>query len=87
MDMHAVIADISVERRIAHAFRPYVGVGADGVFVRETTNTVNLSSENHLVPHLFGGIDVTVLGRVTLGAEFTLGARQSTQVQVGAVLF
>ncbi|MEW5916966.1 MAG: hypothetical protein AB1762_11195 [Gemmatimonadota bacterium] len=87
MDMHAITADVSVERRIAQTFRPYLGVGADGVFARETTNSVALNSENHIVPHLFGGIDVTVLGRVTLGAEFTLGARQSTQIQVGALLF
>jgi hypothetical protein len=87
MDMHAVTADVSAERRIAQVFRPYIGLGADGVLARETSDAVNLKTERQIVPHAFGGIDVTVLGRATMGAEFTLGARPSIQFQVGAIVF
>ena len=87
MDMHALTADVSIERRVAGGFRPYIGVGADGVFVRETSDAVALRDEREFVPHAFAGFEVTVLRRITLGAEHTRGALSSTQVQVGAVLF
>ncbi|HSQ31231.1 MAG TPA: hypothetical protein VLN49_15330 [Gemmatimonadaceae bacterium] len=87
MDMHAVTADVSVGRTVWYGIRPYVGLGADGVLARETSNAVNLRNENLIVPHVFGGFDVTLLRRVTLGAEFTQGALPSAQVQLGAVLF
>ncbi len=87
MDMHAVTADVSVGRTLWHGIRPYVGLGADGVLARETSNAVNLRSENIIAPHVFGGFDVTLLRRVSLGAEFTQGALPSAQVQLGAVLF
>jgi hypothetical protein len=86
MDMHAVTADVSVGRTVWYGIRPYVGLGADGVLARETSNAVNLQTENIIAPHVFGGFDVT-LRRVSLGAEFTQGALPSVQVQVGAVLF
>ena len=87
MDMHALTADVSVDRRLWHVFRPYVGLGADGVFARETTDAVSLRRETTIVPHLLGGLDVTVWERLSLGAEFTLGARPSAQVQIGGVVF
>ncbi|HSA56594.1 MAG TPA: hypothetical protein VLE53_12875 [Gemmatimonadaceae bacterium] len=86
MDMHALTADVSVERRFGRLFRPYVGLGADAVYARETSDVVNLRTERSVVPHVLGGLDVT-LGRVTLGAEYTVGARSSMQVQVGALVF
>jgi hypothetical protein len=86
MDMHALTADVSVERRVGGIFRPYLGLGADAVFARETSSTVNLRDETSVVPHLLSGVDMN-LGRVTLGAEFTWGARSSMQVQVGALVF
>lgn len=87
MDMHAVTADVSAERTLWGFVRPYVGAGADGVFARETSDAVNLHNENMVVPHVFGGLDVTVAHRVTIGAEFTKGALSTTQLQVGAVVF
>jgi opacity protein-like surface antigen len=87
MDMHALTADVSVDRTLWHVARPYVGLGADGVFVRETSGAVSLGSETVIAPHLFGGVDVTVWKRLNLGAEFTLGARPSAQVQIGGVVF
>ena len=87
MSMHALTADVSVDRRLWHAVTPYVGLGADGVFVRETSDAVNLRRETILAPHLFGGLDVMLWERLSLGAEFTLGARPSAQVQVGGVAF
>lgn len=87
MDMHALTADVSVERRFWNVVRPYVGAGADGVLTRETSDAVNLHNENTVVPHVFGGVELTVLRRITLGAEFTRGAVSSAQVQVGAVAF
>lgn len=87
MDMHAITADISMERRMGSFLRPYVGLGADAVYARETSSTVNLRNEATVVPHLIGGLDVRLPGRVTLGAEYTMGARSSMAVQVGAVVF
>jgi hypothetical protein len=87
MDMHALTADVSVERTLWQVARPYVGLGADGVFTRETSDAVDLRSEISIAPHLFGGVDVTVWKRLNLGAEFTLGARPSAQLQVGGVAF
>ena len=85
--MHALTADVSVDRLLRHVVRPYAGLGADGVFVRETSDAVNLRSETVIAPHLFGGLDVTVWRRLNFGAEFTLGARPSAQVHVGGVAF
>lgn len=87
MDMHAFTADVSMERRFGGTFRPYLGVGADAVLARETSGTVDLRSVTSIVPHLIGGVDVTVLGRLTLGAEYTVGARTSMAIQVGALVF
>jgi hypothetical protein len=87
MDMHAITADVSVSRRLGHDLRPYVGLGADGVFVRETSDAVDLRSERTVAPHVFGGFDATVWGRLSLGAELALGARPSAQLQLGALLF
>ncbi|MGE5731941.1 MAG: outer membrane beta-barrel protein [Gemmatimonas sp.] len=87
MDMHALTADVSIERRIGWGLRPYVGVGADGVYVRETSDAVNLRNETTIAPHVFAGVGATVLRRVNLGAEFTIGALPSAQVQVAAVVF
>jgi hypothetical protein len=87
MDMHAATADVSIERHIAWGLRPYVGVGADGVYARETSSAVNLHNESVIAPHAFAGLNATVFRRINLGAEFTMGALPSAQVQVAAVLF
>jgi hypothetical protein len=86
MDMHALTVDVSVGRRLGSLVRPYVGVGADGVLARETSDAVSLRSEAIVAPHLIGGVEVG-LGRLVLGTELTLGARPSVQVQIGAVAF
>ncbi|HKZ17508.1 MAG TPA: hypothetical protein VJ161_08610 [Geobacteraceae bacterium] len=85
MDMHAFTADVSVERRVWQILRPYMGLGSDVVFARETSDAVDLSSESLIVPHLFAGFETTFWRHVSLGAEFTLGTLQSVQVQVAAV--
>lgn len=85
MDMHALTADVSLERRLGR-IRPYVGLGADAVLARETSDVVDLRTEKTVVPHLLSGVEVK-LGRASLGAEFTWGARSSMAVQVGAVVF
>jgi opacity protein-like surface antigen len=85
MDMHALTADVSLERRFWRGFTPYVGLGSDAVFVRETSDAVALRRENIVAPHLFGGFDVKVWQHLALGAEFTLGALPSQQVKVAVV--
>ena len=87
MDMHSGTIDVAVGRQYWGLLRPYVGVGGDGVFARETSDAVNLRSENMFVPHVFGGADITLWRRVTVGAEVSRGALWSTQLQVGAVAF
>src|SRR5690606_23851652 len=56
--------------------RPYVGLGADAVLARETSDVVDLRTEKAVVPHLLTGFEVS-LGRASLGAEFTWGALPS----------
>lgn len=87
MDMHALTADVSVGRRVRRGLRAYAGLGADGVFARETSDAVDLRDERVVVPHLFGGVDAAVGRRVSVGAEFTLGPRPTAHLQVGAVAF
>ena len=87
MDMHALTADVSVGRKLWRVVTPYVGVGADGVYARETSNAVNLRNETAIAPHFFGGVNVMLWGRVTLGAEYTRGPVASSQAQIAAVLF
>lgn len=86
MDMHAATADVSVGRKFG-LLRPYVGLGADGVYARETSSAVNLGNEFSVVPHAFGGVDMTLWNRVSVGAEYTRGVIASTHIQVGAILF
>ena len=85
MDMHALTVDVSAGRSLG-VVMPYVGVGADGVLARETSDAGRLRRETIVAPHLIAGVDVG-LGRMALGAELTLGARPSVQVQIGAVAF
>jgi opacity protein-like surface antigen len=87
MDMNALTANVSVERRVRNRVRPYGGFGADIVLVNETSDAVNLRSERIVVPHVFAGVDVPLLQRVTVGVEIMRGALTTTQLQVGAVLF
>ena len=86
MDMHALTVDVSAGRRVGSVVRPYVGVGADAVLATETSDSVSLRREMVVAPHVLGGVEVG-LGRMVVGAELTLGARPSVQVQVGAVAF
>jgi len=87
MDMHALTTDVSVGRRLWRTVHSYAGLGADGLLVRETSDAVRLRGGLTVVPHLFAGVDATVLRRVNLGAEFTASARPSVQVHVGGVAF
>ena len=87
MDMHALTTDVSIERKLWRGIRAYGGVGADAVYARETTDSVRLNDEAIVASHAFAGAAVTLLGRVDVGAEFTLGARPSMQLQVAARVF
>lgn len=87
MSMHAFTADISADRRVWHDVRTYAGVGAEAVIARETSAAVNLRDETVLVPHLFAGVDALIRSRLSVGAEFALGALPSLHLQVGGILF
>lgn len=87
MDMHALTADVSIDRAFWQIVRPYVGLGADAVYVRETSDAVNLRDERSVTPHAFGGVEVTLWQRLSIGAEFTVGARPSAQVQIAGLVF
>ena len=87
MNMDAATADISVGRRLRGVAMPYAGLGADAVFARETSDAVDLRSETVVAPHVFGGVELVLWRRLRVAAELTLGARTSTQVQVGGVAF
>jgi hypothetical protein len=81
MDMHAVSADVSVGRTFWNAVTPYLGVGSDAVYVRETSDAVDLRSEALVVPRLTAGLEARYW-HVTVGAEAQLSAITSYQAQV-----
>lgn len=87
MDMHALTADLSLSRRLGRVVHPYAGVGADVVLTRETSDVVALRRENKVVPHVFGGFDAVVWGRLSVGAELAWGARPTAHVHVGGIAF
>lgn len=87
MDMHAVTADVSVGRTFWKPLRTYVGAGADAALARETSSAVALSTEKVVVPHGFVGAELAIGRRMTLGAEYTAGARPSVQLQVAGIAF
>jgi hypothetical protein len=72
-------------RSAGHAFRnlitPYVGLGADGVLARETSQAVNLQTETQFVPHAVGGLELR-FWHVALGGEVQVAALTSLQLQV-----
>lgn len=84
MDMHAVGADVSLGRTFWRILTPYVGVGADAVLARETSDAVNLRTERVVVPHATVGVEARTW-HVAIGAEAQLATVSSYQVQVSAV--
>ena len=84
MDMHAVTADVAAGHTLWKAFTPYVGVGGDVVWARETSDAVALHSETVPVSRAFGGAEVR-LWHVELGAEAQFGALTTYQLKVAAV--
>jgi opacity protein-like surface antigen len=84
MSMDAVTADVAAGRTFRGWFTPYLGVGADAVLARETSNAVALQDEKHVVPHALGGLEVR-LWHVALGAEGYLSELNSVQMQVTAL--
>lgn len=81
MSMHAVTADIAAGRTFRGRFTPYVGLGGNLVLARETTDAVELRSENHVVGHVVGGVEVR-FWHLALGAEAHRAALTSFQWQV-----
>jgi len=84
MDMHAVTADIAAGHTFRNLFTPYLGLGADAVLARETSNAVALQTEKQVVPHAVGGLEVR-FRHVALGAEAYRAALTSFQVQLTAL--
>lgn len=81
MDMHTVTADIAAGHAFRNLITPYVGLGADGVLARETSQAVNLQTETQFVPHAVGGLELR-FWHVALGGEVQVAALTSLQLQV-----
>lgn len=84
MDMHAATVDVAVARTFRRLLTPYVGLGNDVVFARETTDAVALADELLIVPHALGGLELRY-GHVALGAEVQQSALTSFQLQITAL--
>lgn len=84
MDMHAASVDVSIGRTFWNVLTPYLGLGSDAVFVRETSDAVDLQSEAIFVPRATAGFEVRYW-HVAVGAEAQLSALTSYQAQVSAV--
>jgi hypothetical protein len=84
MDMHALSFDVSAGRTFWNVLTPYLGLGADLVLARETSDVVELETEAPAVPHALGGLEVR-FWHVALGTEVHLATLTSFQVQAAAV--
>ena len=84
MDMRTLTSDLSVGRTFWGAVTPYVGLGGDFVIASETTDAVDLASENEFVPHSVAGIEAR-WWHLGLGAEATWGELNVFQFQVSAL--
>jgi hypothetical protein len=84
MDMHALTADVAAGRTFWGCFTPYLGVGGDLVFARETSDVVDLHDETQPVSHAFGGLELR-LWHVAIGAEASQAALSSLQVHLTAL--
>ena len=84
MDMHALTADVSLGRTFWKILTPYVALGADAVYARETSDAVDLGSEALVVPHATVGVEARYW-HVAVGAEAQFSALTSFQAQVSAV--
>jgi hypothetical protein len=82
-DMHAFTADVAAGRTFWNVFTPYLDLGADLVWARETTDVVALQSEAMLVPRVTGGIEFRYW-HVGLGTEAHVSALTSFQLQFAA---
>jgi opacity protein-like surface antigen len=80
MDMHAVSAGASMGHTFWDRVTPYVGAGADLVIARETSPSVDLSTEVVLAPHALAGVEVT-FWRLAVGLEAQLASVSSAQIQ------
>ena len=81
MDMHALSADVSAGRTFWEVLTPYLGLGGDLVFARETSSNVDLQAELQLVPRALGGLELR-LGYVSIGAEAHVSEITSYQVHL-----
>jgi len=83
MDMNTFTADVSAGRTFWDVLTPYAGVGGDLVLARETSDVVDLKSENQLVPNALAGAELR-WWHLSLGGEAHFSALTSFQVQVAA---
>ena len=84
MNMHALTADVSAGHTFWKIVTPYLGVGGDAVYVRETSKVVDLKDEAILVPHALAGIEARYW-HVAVGFEAQVSALTTYQAQVSAV--
>ena len=84
MDMHTLTVDLAAGRTFWNSLTPYLSVGGDLVYARETSDAVELKTETEPVPHLIGGLEYRVW-HVGFGAEAYVGALWSYHFQVTAL--
>jgi hypothetical protein len=84
MDMHTVTLDVSAGRTLWNVVTPYVGVGTDGVYARETSDAVNLKEEWQSAGRAFAGVWAR-WWHLGVGAEAEVGALNRVEVQLTGV--
>lgn len=84
MDMHAFTADVATARTFGGVLTPYLGVGTDLVWARETSDAVDLQDESDVVPHVLGGAELR-FRYLSIGAEAQKGALATFQMQITAL--
>jgi hypothetical protein len=84
MDMHAATLDISAGRTLWNVVTPYVGVGTDGIYARETSAAVNLDDEWQSASRAFAGVGAR-LWHLGVAVEGEVGALNRFEFQVSGM--
>jgi hypothetical protein len=84
MDMHTLTADVAASRTLGNLLTPYLYLGSDAVYARETSDAVDLNDETQFAPHAIGGLELRYW-HMAIGAEAHVSTLTSFEVSVATV--
>ena len=84
MNMDTITGEVAAGRRFWNVLTPYLGLGGDLVYARETSDAVDLHDETQFVPHAVGGLELRYW-HFAAGAEANIGALTTYQLVLSAL--